>query len=110
MQVLVAAGALIKCEWLLEITAGVALHAADRLMFSEQRIFGFRMVKVLADGFQRNAPPAAGVVAGLAALLAKTSVVWIGMAVVALTEGQANIAGLIVGSGGVAFLASHLGV
>ncbi len=105
---LVATGALIECERLLEIAAGVALHATDGLMSAEQRVFGFGVVKVFADGLQGNTPPATCVVAGLTSLLAETSMVRISMTIVAFPERQADVARLVIRPRRVALLACHL--
>ena len=39
--------ALLKCQRLLEISSGVALHTLDFNMLAEKRVFGFGMIKVL---------------------------------------------------------------
>lgn len=49
---LVAIGAAGKCQRLLEIAICVALFATHREMFPQQGIFGFRMIKFLADRLQ----------------------------------------------------------
>ncbi len=88
----------------------MALQTAYRLVFAEQRVLGLGMIEILADGLQRHALPAAGVVAGLARLFAEAALVRIGVAIIAFPECQADVARFIVRSWSVALLASHLGV
>lgn len=94
---------------LLEVSAGVALHAFNRGVLAQQGIPGLRVIEALADRSNGNLFPSSGGVAGLAAL-DKTSVVRIGVAIRALAEGDVGVVGLIVRPQSMTPLASHLGV
>ena len=106
---LVTIHALLEGQRLLEVSASVALHTLYRRVLAQQGILGLRVIESLVDRFGGNLLPPDGVVAGLAAL-DETSVVRIGVAIRALAEGDAGVAGLSVRPRGVTFLASHLGV
>lgn len=108
--ILVAIHALLEGDRSLEIAAPVALEAINALMFPHQRIFGLGVIKALVERRSRNPLPATCVVARLAALLSKTSPVWVAMAVRAFSKRQTKITRLVVRSGRVALLATHLGV
>lgn len=106
--VLVAVQAALKGEWLLEIAAAMTPQAIDRLMLAFQRILGFSVIETLVDGFQRNPFPSGGVMARLAALLRKTAVMWIRVAIRAAVECQAHVARLVIRSGRMTLGAGHL--
>ena len=110
VHVLVAVDAFLESQRLLEVSLEVALRTFNRLVFAEQGIFRFGMVEFFVDGLQRAAFPAARIVAGLASLLLEAALVRISVAIVALAEGQTGPTRLIIRSGSVALLASHLRV
>jgi len=86
VNVFVAVSALLKHDHLLEVAAGVALHAPDCLMFSFQWVLRLGVIKLLLHISQGNTFPAIRVMAGLASLLSEASFVGISMAVTALAE------------------------
>ncbi len=100
---LVAVHAFGEDQRLLEIAVSVALQAVHRLVFALQRVSGPGVIEVLSQGGGGNVLPSTGVVTSLAALR-KTAVMRIAVAVVAFAEGQADVAGLGVGTGAMAFL------
>jgi hypothetical protein len=108
--IFMAVHAALKGNRLFKVAAAVTLHAFHSLMFPKQRVFGLGVIKVLIERCRRNPLPTAGVVAILATLLGKTSMVWIRVAIGTLAEGYSDIARLIVGSGRVALLAGYLRV
>lgn len=103
---LVAVGALRERNRFFEITATVALDAADHGVFSHQWELGFRVIEFLAQTCSKFLP-SAGVVAGLASLR-KGAVVRIAMAIRALAERNAGVTRFVVRTGRVALLASDL--
>jgi len=103
----VAIHTLLKSQRLLEVSAAVTLNAVDHRMLSQQRIFRFRVIETLADGFRRNLLPTASVMAGLAALR-ETSTVRIRVAIGTQREGNPRVTGFVVGSRRVAFLTGDL--
>src|SRR5579863_9178406 len=100
MRILVAIHALGKCEWLLEISVGMALGALDACMFAFQRKLRLRVIETFVHRLQRNLFPSAGVVARLATLR-EAAVVRILVTVRALVERDTCILRLAVGSVGV---------
>lgn len=104
---LVAVHAFLKSQRLLEIAACMALRALDSRMFPQQWIFSLGMIEILIQRSCADPLPAARVMAGLAALR-EASVVWVAMAIGALSKGNPDITGLVVWTGSVAFLAGHL--
>ena len=110
VNVLVAVDAFLERQRFLEVTLQVASRTFNRLVLAQQGIFRFGMVEFLVDRLHRAALPAARVVACRAGLLVEAALVWIGVAIVALTEGQTGPPRLVVRSGSVALLASHLRV
>ena len=107
MRVLVAVRAFAEREFLLEVAIRVACSALHRRMLPQQRILRLRVVERAVQVAAVNAFPSGGVVARLAALLLETAFVRIGVAVVALAERQALVAGRTLGVGSVALLALH---
>lgn len=108
--VLVTVKTVLESQRLLEITRRVAAETVHRLVLALQGIFGFRMIKALVHGLQRNSLPAKGVMARLASLLRETAVMRIGVAIGTSLEGQADVPGLVVGSRRVTLRARHLRV
>lgn len=94
---LVAVHALRKRERLLEVTASMALDAANAGMFSQQGERGFRVIECLVKLCVRNILPAAGAVARRTGLN-ECSAVWIAVTIGALAECEARISRLVVRS------------
>lgn len=109
MCILVAIRALGEGDRLLEIADTMALFALYRLVLSEQRIFGLRVIEALVYAFDGNPLPSGCVVTRLARLR-KAAVVRIIMAVRAFTKGNAGISWLVVGPRSMALCASDLPV
>ena len=107
--ILVAVHALREYQRLLEVAVGVALSAVHTHMLPLQRKLRLGVIKALVDCLQRNLFPAAGVVTGLATL-GEAAVMRILVAVGTLTEWNADVLRLSVGSVGVALGALHLQV
>jgi len=106
--VLMAVGALGKRQLLLEVAFEVARFAFHRLVFAHQRILGLGMVEVVVQTGVRYALPAARVMARGATLVLEAALVWIGVAVVALTERQASVSRGAACVRSVALFALHL--
>jgi hypothetical protein len=104
----VAINALVECDRLLEVCLRVAFDALHLLVFSEQGVFGFRVIEVLAEA-GGHLFPSGGRVTRLASLL-EAAVVNVGMAIGALGERKSGISWLAVRASRMAFLALHLGV
>lgn len=110
MFVLVAVHAALEGERFLEISTGMAPNAVHLLVFAQQRVLGLGVIEVLVQSSRGNALPAGSVVAGLAALLGKTPVMRVAVAVGTFSEWEADIARLVIRSRGVAFLTGYLSV
>jgi len=100
---------LLESERFFEIAALVTSEAIDALVFSDEGIPGFGVIEFLVYVLQRNPLPARSAVTGLAGLR-KSSLMRIGVAVSAFAEHKAHVAGFVIGTRCVAFLASDLGV
>lgn len=107
VRVPMAIHALLEGKRLLEISTGMALRAIDADVFSQQRKLRSGVIKVLVYALRRNFLPAAGGVAGLAALR-KTAAVRILVAVRTLVERNPDVLRLAIGSVRVALRALHL--
>jgi len=103
----VAIHALLKSQGFLEISTAVTLNAVHRRMFSQQRIFRFRVIETLADRSGRNLLPASSVVAGVAALR-ETSAMRVSVTIRTKREGYPGVTRLVVRSRRVAFLTGYL--
>lgn len=101
--------AFLKRERLFKISSSMALRTRDCGMFSKQRELRLGVVEALTHGRYQDLFPSGRVVARLAGLH-KATFVRVAMAIRAFSEGNAGVAGLIVGSGGVALLARYLNV
>lgn len=106
---LMAGGAFLEREWLLEIAAAVTLNAADIRVPPQQRILRSGVIEEFSDRWRRDFFPTAGVVAPLAAL-GKAAFVGIAMTVDTLIEGDSHVPRLVFNPGRVTFLAGDLRV
>src|SRR5215470_11477120 len=89
--VFVAVRALGEREFFLEVALQVAGLALHRLVFPHQGILGLGVIEVVIQAGVRNSLPATRVMARGARLVSETSLVRIGMAVVAFPERQSSI-------------------
>ena len=99
----------LKCQRLLEIPSGVALHAIHLSMPAKERKFRLGMVERAIQRRCRDLLPARGAVTGLAGL-GKTTTVRIRVAIRATAECNSGVARLFVLPGSVALLARDLGM
>ena len=106
--VFVAVSALGEREFFLEVTLQVAGLALHRLVFPHQRILRLGVIEVVIQAGVRNSLPATRVMARGARLVPETSLVRIGMAVVAFPERQTSVSGSAARIRSVALLALHL--
>ena len=108
MVILVAVLALPECKRLLEIAPAMAGNTVDLLVFSEQRIAGFGVIKGLVERRWSNALPPAGVMTGLATLLREAALMRVAVAIRTFVERQPGVTGSIVGARRVALLTLDL--
>jgi hypothetical protein len=108
--VLVAIRTLGERERLFEIAVGVARTTGHSLVLAEQREFGFGVIEIKAESRADDTFPTGRCVTRLAALLCEAAFVRIAVAVIALREGNAEVARLLVGARRVTLLALDLRV
>ena len=103
----VAVHALGKCEWFLEVSAGMALGTIHDGVLAFQRKFRLGVIEAFVHRLQRNLFPPVRVVARLATL-SEAPMVRVFVAIGTLVERNACVLGLAVGSVDVTLCTLHL--